>query len=54
MAAQNEFLFHENSHVTKIWKTTFPMEFFNEIWLKVGEHKYIYFFEKHLKKKKLF
>ena len=21
------------------------MEFFNEIWLKVGEHKYIYIFE---------
>ena len=21
------------------------MEFFNEIWLKVEEHKYIYFFE---------
>ena len=41
-----------NSHVTKIWKTTFPMEFFNEIWLKVGEHEYIYIFE--IKVKKLF
>ena len=27
MAAKNEFSFHENSHVTKIWKTTFPKEF---------------------------
>ena len=42
MAAKNEFSFRENSHVTKVWKTTFPMEFFNEIWLKVGEHEYIY------------
>ena len=35
---KNKFSFRENSHVTKIWKTTFPMEFFNEIWLKVGKH----------------
>ena len=28
--------------MTKILKTIFPMEFSNEIWLKVGEHKYIY------------
>ena len=26
------------SILAKIWKTTFPKEFFNEIWLKVGEH----------------
>ena len=39
MAAKKEFSFRENSHVTKIWKNTFPMEFFNEIWLKVEEHK---------------
>ena len=50
IAAQN-LLFRENSHVTKIWKTPFPMEFFNEIWLKVGEHEYIYIFEIKLKKK---
>ena len=25
----------------KIWKTTFPKEFFNEIWLKLGDHEYI-------------
>ena len=25
--------------LAKIWKTTFPQEFFNEIWLKVGEHE---------------
>ena len=29
----------------KFGKTTFPMEFFNEIWLKEGEHEYIYIFE---------
>ena len=28
-----------NGRVTKIWKTTFPQEFFNEIWLKEGEHE---------------
>ena len=26
----------------KIWITTFPKEFFNEIWFKVGEHEQIY------------
>ena len=41
MAAKNKLSFRENSHVTKIWKTTFPMEFFNKIWLKVGKHEYI-------------
>ena len=30
---------------------TFPMEFFNEIWLKVGEHEYIYIFEIKFEKK---
>ena len=45
MAAKKLFSFRENSHLTKIWKTTFPMKFFNEIWLKVGEHGYIYIFE---------
>ena len=49
MAAKkkNEFSFCENSHVTKFWKTTFPMKFSNEILLKVGEHEFIYFFEKN-------
>ena len=31
--------FYFVSILAKIWKTTFPKEFFNEIWLKVGEHK---------------
>ena len=52
IAAKNEFSFRENSHVTKIWKTTFPKEFFNEIWLKVGEHEYIYIFEVKFELKK--
>ena len=43
IAARNKFSFRENILMTKIWKTTFPMEFFNEIWLKVGEHEYITF-----------
>ena len=30
----------------KIWKTTFPKEFVDKIWLKVAEHEYIYIFEK--------
>ena len=42
---KNKFSFCKNSHVTKIWKNTFPMEFSNEIWLKVGEHEYIYICE---------
>ena len=25
----------------EIWKTTFPTEFVNEIWLRIGDHKYI-------------
>ena len=29
------------------------MEFFNEIWLKVGEHEYIYIFEIRFDKKLL-
>ena len=51
MAAKNEFSFRENSHVTRIWKTTFLKEFFNEIWLKIGEHEYIYIAEIKFKKK---
>ena len=30
----------KKSHVTNIWKTTFPKEFSNKIWLK--EYEYIY------------
>ena len=46
--------FRLNSHVTKIWKATFPMKFFNEIWFKVGEHEYIYIFEIKFEKTILF
>ena len=46
----NRFLFRVISILAKIWKTTFPKEFFNEIWLKVGEHKYIYITEIIFKK----
>ena len=41
----NRFLFRIISILAKIWKTTFLKEFFNEIWLKVGEHEYIYITE---------
>ena len=41
----NRFLFRVISILAKIWKTTFPKEFFNESWLKVGEHEYIYITE---------
>ena len=37
-----DFYFRVISILAKIGKTTFPKEFFNEIWLKVGEHEYIY------------
>ena len=47
----NRFLFRVISILAKIWKTTFPKEFFNEIWLKVGEHEYIYITETTFKKK---
>ena len=46
----NWFLFRVISILAKIWKTTFPKEFLNEIWLKVGEHKYIYITEITFKK----
>ena len=26
-------------HFSQIWKTIFPKEFFNEIWLKLGDFK---------------
>ena len=37
MAAK--FLFRVILILAKFWKTTFPKEFFNEIWLKEGEYK---------------
>ena len=40
MATNNRFLFRIIL-IAKIWKTTFPKEFFNEIWLKLGSHEYI-------------
>ena len=51
MVAKKQIFVRENSHVTKIWKTTFPKEFFNKFWLKVGEHKYIYIAEIKFEKK---
>ena len=41
----NWFSFCVISSVAKIWKTTFTKEFFNEIWLKLGDHEYIYIAE---------
>ena len=41
----NRFLICVISILAKILKTTFPNEFFNEIWLKVEEHEYIYIAE---------
>ena len=46
----NQFLFRVISILAKIWKNTFPKEFFHEIWLKVGEHQYIYITETTFKK----
>ena len=37
MAAKKRICVSQNSHMTKIWKTTFPEEFFNKIGLKVGD-----------------
>ena len=44
IGAKKKSFLAENSHVTKIWKTTFPKEIYNRIGLKVGEDEYIYFF----------
>ena len=41
----NRFSFRIISFLAKIWKNTFPKEFLNEIYLKVGEHEYIYITE---------
>ena len=43
--SNNQFLFRVISILAKIWTTFFPKEFFNEIWLNVGEHEYIYITE---------
>ena len=53
---KNEFSFRENWNVTKSWKKKkkhFPNGIFSEIWLKVGEHEYIYIFEIKFEKKKI-
>ena len=41
ISAKKRILVRENSPNDQKFekKNTFPMEFFNEIWLKVGEHK---------------
>ena len=40
-----KFSFHKNNHMTKIWKTTFPKEFFNKMLLRVEECESIYIAE---------
>ena len=47
----NRFLFRVISVLAKIWKTSFLKDFFNEIWLNVGEHEYIYITERTFEKK---
>ena len=51
MAAKKRIFICEKSHVTKIWKTTFPKECFNKIWLKFEEREYIYISEIQFEKK---
>ena len=41
----NRFSFRVISILAKVYKTTFPKEFFNSIWLKLGDHEYIYIAE---------
>ena len=36
----NRFSIRVISISAKIWKNTFPKEFFNEIWLKLEDHEY--------------
>ena len=40
MRPNNWFSIRVISILAKIWKTTFPKEFFNEIWLKVRDYEY--------------
>ena len=42
MLPKYQFSFRENSHMTKIWRTTFLKEFFNEFLFKAWEYEYIY------------
>ena len=51
MAAKKQIFISQKSHVTKIWKTTFPKEISIKLWLKVEENEYIYIFEIELEKK---
>ena len=39
---KNKFLFHDINFLTKNGKTTFPKEFFLEIWLIIEDCKYNY------------
>ena len=39
--SNNRFSFRVILISVKIWKTVFPTEFFNEIWLKLGDYGYI-------------
>ena len=54
MEAKKRIFVSQNSHVTKIWKTTFPKESFDEIWPKLEEHEYIFNFEIKFEKKKFY
>ena len=54
MAARKHMFLSQNSNVTKIWGgNAFPKEFFNEIGLKIREHKCIYIFEIRFGKKNI-
>ena len=53
LAAKNRIYVSQKSHLTKIWKTTFPKEFSNKICLKVEKHEYIYIFEMQFEKKNI-
>ena len=41
MWPNDRFLFRVISILAKIWKTTFPKEFFNETWHMIGYYEYI-------------
>ena len=51
MAANKQIFVSRKKSLTNIWKTTFPKEFLNKIWLKVEEHEYIYILETKFEKK---
>ena len=53
MAAKKQIFILRKKSCDQNLKNNFPNGIFNEIWLKVGEHEYIYIFEIKFEKKNI-